>query len=76
MSDWNARCARTFPEDQLRSDDQIVQVNEVIDIREFEKVMKRDGRIFMIVRRRLTQFLGILRRPCTRHGPVPWPPRP
>ena len=54
MSDWNARCARTFPEDQLRSDDQIVQVNEVIDIREFEKVMKRDVRIFMIVRRRLT----------------------
>ena len=54
MSDWNARCARTFPEDQLRSDDQIVQVNEVIDIREFEKVMKRDVRMFMIVRRRLT----------------------
>ncbi len=37
MSDWNARCTSTFPEDQLRSDDQIVQVNEVIDIREFEK---------------------------------------
>ena len=54
MSDWNARCAGTFPEDQLRSDDQIVQVNEVIDIREFEKVMKRDVRMFMIVRRRLT----------------------
>jgi hypothetical protein len=54
MSDWNARCACTFPEDQLRSDDQIVQVNEVIDIREFEKVMKRDVRMFMIVRRRLT----------------------
>ena len=54
MSDWKARCARTFPEDQLRSDDQIVQVNEVIDIREFEKVMKRDVRMFMIVRRRLT----------------------
>ena len=54
MSDWNARCASTFPEDQLRSDDQIVQVNEVIDIREFEKVMKRDVRMFMIVRRRLT----------------------
>ena len=54
MSDWNARCARTFPEDQLQSDDQIVQVNEVIDIREFEKVMKRDVRMFMIVRRRLT----------------------
>ena len=54
MSDWNARCASTFPEDQLRSDDQIVQVNEVIDIREFEKDMKRDVRMFMIVRRRLT----------------------
>ena len=54
MSVWNARCAHTFPGDQLRSDDQIVQVNEVIDIREFEKVMKRDVRMFMIVRRRLT----------------------
>ena len=42
MPDWNARCARTFPEDQLRSDDQIVQVHEVIDIRELEKVMKRE----------------------------------
>jgi hypothetical protein len=42
MSDWNARCARTFPEDQLRSDDQIVQAHEVIDIRELEKVMKRE----------------------------------
>ncbi len=56
MSYWNARRAGTFPEDQLRSDDQILQVNEVIDILEFEKVMKRDVRMFMIVRRRLTQL--------------------
>ena len=53
MSDWNARCSRTFPEDQLQSNDQVVQVNKVVDTREFEKVMMRDDRIFMIVRRRL-----------------------
>ena len=53
MSDWNARCARTFPEDQLLVDDQIVQVNKVIDTREFKKVMMRDDRIFMVVGRRL-----------------------
>ncbi len=56
MSDWNARCSRTFPEDQLQSDDQVVQVNRVVDTREFEKVMMRDDRIFMIVTRRLTSF--------------------
>ena len=53
MSDWNARCSRTFPEDQLQSNDQVVQVNKVVDTGEFEKVMMRDVRIFMIVRRRL-----------------------
>ena len=53
MSDWNARCSRTFPEDQLQSNDQVVQVNKVVDTGEFEKVMMRDARIFMIVRRRL-----------------------
>ena len=46
MSDWNARCARTFPEDQLRRDDRIVQVNGVIDTREFEKVLKRETSAF------------------------------
>jgi hypothetical protein len=53
MSDWNARCSRTFPEDQLQSNDQVVQANKVVDVGEFEEVMMRDVRIFMIVRRRL-----------------------
>ena len=57
MSDWNARCAHVFfSEDQLQSDDQVVQVNKVIDTREFEKEMMRDDRTFMVVRRRLPKF--------------------
>ena len=57
MSVWNARCAHMFfPEDQLLPGDQVVQVNKVIDTREFEKEMMRDDRTFMVVRRRLPKF--------------------
>ena len=49
MQDWNARCAATFPPDQVRPGDQIVWVNSQTDIEAMEKALELDERILMIV---------------------------
>ena len=51
MQGWNIRCAATFPPDQLRPGDKIVQVNRKTDIGEMEQELELEGRIFMVVMR-------------------------
>ena len=51
MQEWNIRCAATFPPDQLRPSDKIVQVNRKTDIGEMEQELELEGRIFMVVMR-------------------------
>ncbi len=52
MQDWNARCAATFPPDQLRPGDKIVEVNNETDIGAMEKALELEKqRIIMVVMR-------------------------
>ena len=51
MQDWNARCAATFPPDQLRPGDKIVWVNRQTDIGAMEKALALEERILMVVLR-------------------------
>ena len=50
-SNWNARCARTFPDDHLQQGDRIVEINKTQNHNKFEMIIERDERIFMIIRR-------------------------
>ena len=38
-SNWNARCARTFPDDQLQQGDRIVEINKTQNHNKFEMII-------------------------------------
>ena len=51
MEKWNARCARTFPENQVRNGDQIIYINKECDHSKFSRIIGEDERLFMVIRR-------------------------
>ena len=43
MEKWNVRCAKTFPEDQVRNGDQIIYINKECDHSKFGRIKMRDS---------------------------------
>ena len=51
MEQWSVRCAKTFPEDQVRNGDQIIYINKECDHSKFGRIIDEDERLFMIIKR-------------------------